>query len=165
MRIRLHRCAWLAATLLFADGGAVLFRKQVGPLLITVFGAPVPLHAGRADLSVLVQTGLDTSAVLNATVLLRLSKAGERDIEVAATRAQATNKLLYAAHPILRSAGAWSLNVRVAVNGNAFDTLGEIMVLPPETSLTSYWPYFAMVPAGMLLFLANQWLKSRRRRR
>jgi hypothetical protein len=164
LRIRFHRWVWLASTLMFADGGAVQFRKPAGPLSITVFSAPVPLRVGSADLSVLVQTNADANAVLNAAVLLQLSKSGEQPINVPATRAQATNKLLYAAHPVLSSAGAWHLNVQVTWNGDTLNAPGEITVLPRETSLSSFWPYFALVPAGVLLFLANQWLKRRRQR-
>lgn len=164
MKIRLLPCAWLTAALLFADGGAVQIRKQAGPLLITVFGDPVPLRVGSADLSVLVQTALESSAVLDATVVLHLSKPGEPDVDVSATRAQAANKLLYAAHPVLPSAGAWHLDVQVRSNGSAVDAAGEILVLPRSTSLNASWPYFALVPAGVLLFLVNQWLKNRRRR-
>lgn len=162
------RCVPLAATLLLvrvllADGGAVQFRTSAGPLSITVFSAPVPLRVGGADLSMLVQTSADRSAVLNAAVELQLSKPGEQPINLPATRAQATNKLLYAAHPMLPSAGAWHLKVQVNWNGSRFEAAGEITVLPRETPLSSFWPYFAVVPAGVLLFLANQWLKRRRR--
>ena len=87
------------------------FRQQVGPLIVTVFSAPVPLRVGSADLSVLVQTVRDASPVLNAEVALQLSSPGSPAIHVPATRAQATNKLLYAAHPVLPSAGQWRLTV------------------------------------------------------
>ncbi len=163
MIARLHICICLLAPLLFADGGAVQFRKQAGPLSITVFSAPAPLRAGSADLSVLVQTAADSEAVLDATVTLRLSKPGEPSIDIPATRAQATNKLLYAAQPLLPSAGRWQIDVQVSWNGNTFEAPGEITVLPQASPLNSFWPYFALAPVAVLLFLANQWLKQRRR--
>ena len=58
--------AFVAMNLLLADGGAVQFRRQTGPVIITLFSAPVPLRAGPADLSVLVQNARDGSPILNA---------------------------------------------------------------------------------------------------
>ncbi len=47
--------AVLAATLVFADGGTMLFRKRADPFLVTAFSEPVPVRVGAADLSVMVQ--------------------------------------------------------------------------------------------------------------
>ena len=163
MRIRIAGAGLCLAALLFADGGAVEFRKQVGSLLITVFGAPSPLRAGVADLSVLVQDARDTSAVLDAEVGLTLSRAGDKEISLSATRAQATNKLLYAAYPFLPSAGEWRLNVQVKSQGRSVSVDGVIAVMPQQTSVMTYWLYIAFAPIGILLFLANQLLKSRSR--
>jgi hypothetical protein len=163
MRIRVTVFGLFLAALLFADGGAVEFRKQAGSLLITVFGAPVPLRAGVADLSVLVQNVRDTSAVLDAEVDLTLSRAGEMEISLPATRAQATNKLLYAAYPVLPSAGEWRLNVQVKSLGRLVAVDGAIVVTPRQTSVIAYWPYIAFVPIAIVLFLVNQYLKSRSR--
>ena len=55
----------------------------------------------------------NTSPVLDAEVVITLSRAGGKEIRLPATRAQATNKLLYAAHPVLPSAGEWRLNVQL----------------------------------------------------
>lgn len=161
MRIRAYCCAFLAANLLLADGGVVQFRRQSGSLSITLFGAPAPLRAGVADFSVLVETIADTSAALDASVELRLSKPGEQPIALPATRAQAANKLLYAAQPRIPSAGVWQADVQVTRNGMTFDASGEVHVLPQESPMEVVWPYLALVPVGVLFFLVNQWLKSR----
>ena len=164
MRIRLHPCVWLIASLLLADGGAVQFRNRAGPFLVTVFTVPTPLRAGPADFTVLIQNAMDASPVLNATVSLRLSRQGEPDLMMEATRAQATNKLLYAAHPTLPSAGAWRLNLTVKSDGNTFDAAGDITVYPREAVLRTYWPYLSLAPVAVLLFAINQWLKTNPRR-
>lgn len=133
--------------------------------MVTLFSAPVPLRAGNADLSVLVETAADASAVLDASVELQISKPGEQRIVVAATRTQATNKLLYAARPLLPSSGVWNVDVQVMHNGMAFAAAGSVTVVPPASPVGDFWPYFALVPAGVLLAVANQWLKKRQRRR
>jgi hypothetical protein len=161
LKIRAYLCTFLAASLLLADGGALQFRRQTGPLSIALFSAPVPLRVGAADLSVLVETAADSTAVLDASVELQLSKPGEQPIVVAATRTQATNKLLYAARPLLPSAGVWNVTLQVTRSGSTFAVPGSITVLPPASPVGAFWPYFALVPAGLLLFLANQWLKKR----
>jgi hypothetical protein len=161
--LRLVACLFLAAFSLCGDGGAVQFRKHAGGLVITVFSAPVPLRAGRTDLSVMVQ-GFETETPLaGARVLLILSKAGEPDIRVEAFQAQSANKLLYSARPILPSAGEWLLDVRVESNSGAVTASATLPVLPPQSAIWTWWPYFAAIPAGVSLFCLNQWLKWKQR--
>jgi hypothetical protein len=165
MTIRITLAGLFLAALLFADGGAIEFRKQAGSLLITVFGAPAPLRAGVADISVLVQDTHTTSAVLDAEVGLTLSRQGEKEISLPATRGQATNKLLYAAYPVLPSAGEWRLTVQVKSQSSSVAVDGAIAILPRQPSAIAYWPYIAFVPIGIVLFVVNQTLKSRSRYR
>ncbi len=159
MRIRVVAGMFLAG-LLLADGGAVQFRRQSGPLLITVFAAPSPLRAGIADLSVMVEEARNRQTVLDAEVGLRISRPGETDIVLPATRAQAVNKLLYAAYPALPSAGDWRLTVQVNLRGQPIEAEGMITVLPRQPAARKYWLYLALVPLGVVLFVINQWLKS-----
>lgn len=161
MRTRLVLTCLFVTLRLCGDGGTVQFRKQAGPLLITVFSAPTPLRAGVADFTVLVQNSHDTGVVLDAEVVLTLSKVDASDISVPATHAQATNKLLYAAHPVLPAAGDWRLIVSVKSQGTAVSVDGVITVMPTQPSIMAYWLYIAMAPAGILFFVVNQWLKSR----
>lgn len=153
----------IASGLLIADGGIVQFQSQAGPFFVTMFSAPVPLRVGVADLSVMVQSVNDRNSVLDCEVTLQLSKAGEHDIRVAATRAQATNKLLYAAHPVLQQAGKWSVRVAIEARGDTVRVNGEIEVLPQLPPLIVYWPYFALLPVAVAFFALNQWLKRTRK--
>ena len=159
---RLFAGLLLITGFLFADGGTVQLRKQVGSLMITVFSTPVPLRVGIADLSTMIQKAGDQTAVLDGTVMLHLAKSGEREILVAATPAQATNKLLYGARVTLPSSGDWRLHVYVTVRGEAAEVSGQIDVLPEQPPLVAYWEYFMVVPVGVTLFAMNQHLKSRR---
>jgi YtkA-like len=153
----------LGGTSLLADGGTLQFRKQAGPFIVTVFTSPVPLRAGVADISVMVQDGQDNSPVLDANVSIKLSKADEQTIAEKATTSQATNKLLYASAVELPTPGRWRLGVRVARGGTGGEAAGEIAVLPEEAPVITYWLYFAVIPLGVMLFGLNQWLKKRRR--
>jgi hypothetical protein len=154
---------FVAIALVVADGGIVQFQKQAGGFFVTVFSAPVPLRVGVADLSVRVQRGDDRSDVLDCDVMLQLSKPGANNIRVAGTRAQATNKLLYSAHPALQQAGKWNLTVEIKVRGDKVHVNGYIPVLPELSPSIAYWPYFAVVPLAVALFAVNQWLKAARK--
>ena len=162
-RIGLVTGLCLAVQVLFADGGTVQFQKQGGPFFVTVFSTPVPLRVGASDLSVMVQTAEDRSEVLDCDVTLHLAKAGERDIEARATRAQATNKLLYAAPIVFPSAGSWHLIVEIKKGRATVRVNGEVAVLPELPPLVAHWPYFAVLPGAVVLFGLNQWLKVRRK--
>ena len=151
-----------SASLVLSDGGTVQFQKQVGPFLVTLFSSPAPLRVGVADLSVLVQRAEDRTDVLDCRVTLRLAKPGEQGIRVDATRAQATNKLLYAASAVLPEPGKWSAEVEISANGRTFQAPGELDVSPPQPRVITYWPYFVLPAVAVLLFVLNQWLKARR---
>lgn len=131
-----------------ADGGAILLRKQAGPLLITVFGTP---RVGSSDFSVLVQRANDP--VLDADVELRVA-------DVAAHARHGVNRLMYTANIELEHAGNTPIAVRV---GNV-EVTGEIQVEPEAPPLVAYWAYLGVVPLAILLFALNQWLKSKRHR-
>ncbi|MBV9763040.1 MAG: hypothetical protein JO340_20935 [Acidobacteriaceae bacterium] len=147
-----------AAVLAFADGGAVLFRQQSGPFLVTVFGSP---QVGSTDFSVLVQNASDRSPMLDAEVSIAVAHQ-----LAAATHAQATNKLLYATSIRFFRPGEYSLQVRVAQmeKGGAYID-HDIVVSPTPAPWLAYWPCFALVPVAILLFALNQWLKSKRTQR
>lgn len=88
---------------------------------------------------------------------------GARIIRREATRAQATNKLLYAASVPLEKAGKWNADVAIAARGQSFYAQGEINVLSSEPRMIAYWPYFAALPVAVGLFFLNQRLKRTRR--
>jgi hypothetical protein len=162
-RLRILGGLCLATRFLLADGGIVQFQKQAGPFLITVFSAPVPLRIGVADLSVMVQNSDDRSTVLDCNVVLQLSHPAGRDIRIAATRAQSSNKLLYTAHPALQRPGKWHVIVDIKSTSGTVHIAGDMLVAPPEPPLIAHWPYFAVLPVAVALFALNQWLKAKRR--
>jgi hypothetical protein len=145
------------------DGGAVQFRRRSGPFVITLFSSPVPLRTGAADLSVLVESVDGNQPVLDATVGLDLSQPGTH-LTLEATHAQATNKLLYAALPEIPRPGNWAVTVSVKRADLKAATTGNVTVLPGSPALVAYWPYFAIVPCLIALFVVNQILKSKTRR-
>jgi hypothetical protein len=144
------------AALAFADASAVLLRQQSGGFLITVFGTP---QVGANDFSVLIQNASDHSPVLDAGVDVFVARNMIR-----ATHQQATNKLLYAATIHIHRAGRYSMQVHVSRNDEAGSINGDILVAPAPAPWAAYWPYFALVPAAILLFVLNQYLKNARRR-
>lgn len=111
----------------------------------------------------MVQKTDDRTDVLNCGVVLQLSKSGEPGIQAIATRAQATNKLLYAAPIVFLSAGSWHLTVDIEARGNTVRAIGDVTVLPRLPPLIAYWSYLALFPVAVALFALNQWLKARRR--
>lgn len=141
----------------------LVLHGRAGQLNISVFATPSPLRAGMADLSVLLQDAADGGVLLDGTIELRLSKAGEPGIVARPATGQATNKLLYAATVEIPEAGEYALTAICRERGQEGAIRGTLTVLPPEPAILSYWPYFAIVPLAILLFLLNQRLKSRRR--
>lgn len=154
-----------AAGLLLGDGGTLVLRKQAGPLTISIFSSPEPLRVGSADLSVMVQKSQDNSAVLDANVRMHLRQSradGIAEVVAPARHNDASNKLLYAAHVNLPSAGKWQLAATVESPNGSAEVASTINVQSRRSPLVAYWPYFAVVPLLVLLFAINQLLKSRR---
>lgn len=155
----------LLTPLLLADGGTLQLQKQSQGFLITLFSSPVPLRAGTGDLSVMVQDANDHTPILDAHVLVHVSRLenGEiHEIAIPATHAKATNKMLYAANVPFASAGDWTASVDVAANGKTGSVSGSLHVLPKQPPILAYWPYFVAIPVIIFLFAVNQWLRRKR---
>jgi hypothetical protein len=148
--------------LLYADGGALRLRVRDGNMIVGVFTSPVPLRVGAGDISILMQNAADQNPILDGAVTLRLSLPGHPDIAVSATHEQATNKLLYAATVDLPATGEWALRVNCKARQEVGTVMTTLAVLPKPPPFATYWPYFALVPLGLALFILNQWLKARR---
>ena len=140
-----------APTAARADGGAVRTRQSAGPLVITVFTTPTPLTAGPADVSVMVQDRASLAPVLDARVRLLLAPEAQgkasgptRTTSAVATRADATNKLLYAARVPLPGPGQWRLQVSVEHGGQAEEVACVLLVGPPPPPLLAFWPWLAL---------------------
>jgi YtkA-like len=151
--------------LLWADGGTLVVRREAGPFTVSIFTTPEPLRVGPGDVSVLLERTSDKKPVLDAKVDVRLTHSGAEGISnifAPATHANATNKLLYAAHVNLAADGPWKLTAAIDSRSGTAEVAAAINVLPRPSPLVSYWPYFAVIPAIVLVFSLNQWLKSKR---
>ncbi len=145
-----------------ADGGIVQMQQTSGPFLITVFTAPAPLRAGPAEISLMIQDSNNQQPVLNAEVILILSREeGMENIKVEARRAQAKNKLLYTALLNLPEAGRWKFEATVVSISEEARISGVMTVAPPRAFLLTYWWSLALPPICIGLFAINQWLKRR----
>jgi hypothetical protein len=151
--------AWVYPAL--SDGGVVQMQRSSGRYVITVFTAPVPLRAGPADISILIQDRNSHHPVLDAEVTMSLYKEGREAIRAEARREQATNKLLYAALVSLPEAGRWKIEVTVVRNSEETRLSGPMMVAPPLPFLLAYWWMLALPPVAIGLFVINQWLKRK----
>jgi len=151
----------LAAAAAFGDGGLVRVSERSGPFVVTVFTAPTPLRVGGADVSVLVQTADDRSAVLDAEVEI-VARASGVELRAPATRGAATNKLLYAAIITFPTPGAWALAAHVR-RGESVAVSCEVSVEPPQAAVIAYWPYFAAPALIVAVFALHQWLAARTR--
>jgi len=140
-----------------ADGGVVRLSEARGDLLVTVFTAPAPLRAGPVDVSVMVQESAGRRPVLDASVSIVLrSKVDHAVIHAAATRAQATNKLLYAAIVDLPVAGDWNLEVTVERGATLARVATGLSADTAVPRLRSLWPYLAFPPVVIALFVLHQ---------
>lgn len=143
-----------------ADGGAIVAHEETGDLVVTVFAAPVPLRAGLVDISVLVQSARDESAVLDAEVAVALSSGGGVVDRARADHAGATNQLFYAAQLEIPAPGAWRLDVAVEHEG-AEVLLETILEAAPGLAPASrFWPWLALPLLVVGVFLLHQWLSE-----
>jgi hypothetical protein len=162
-KLLLPAAIFLAHASALADGGAVQFRKEAGPFMITVFTAPAPLSAGPVDISLLLQNRNGLEPVLDAGVSLILrSEASGAEIEAGPTRERAQNKLLYAAPVALAESGKWQINVSILRNGERTEATGTINVAPAAEERTSYWGYIAFPPLTIVLFVIRERLLLRK---
>jgi hypothetical protein len=148
-----------------ADGGLVRISQEVGPFVVTVFTAPTPLRAGTVDISAMVQWRENREPVLDAALTLALQPrdSDAPPLHVAATREQATNKLLYAALVDVPAAGPWALVVTVTHPDVPPVQVGATLdVHPPRPAIIAFWPYLLFPPLAILLFVLHQGLRARR---
>jgi len=163
------------ADVAFADGGTVLWRKDAGALVITVFATPAPLTAGPVDISLLLQDRGGLDPVLDASVSMRLrpgslknasnndsSDDSNGEIQVRATRKQAQNKLLYAAAVTLPKSGKWQLAVTILRKGERTEAVETIDVATAPKMAATYWSYVAFPPVMIVLFVVRERLIRRR---
>lgn len=165
----------------FADGGVVIGEKEAGGLRVTVFAQPMPLRAGPADFSVLVQETATRQPVMDAGVRLSLKKTSAPSPEkawsppycqvpgtdgtVPLRHELAQNKMLYAAMVSIAEAGRWELAITVASGDRRVVATLPLDVAAPRKPLSTWWPTIAMLPAAIGLYAWRAALVRSRRRR
>ena len=148
----------------FADGGAVVFSGESGPVRATVFVEPVPPRVGQFDLSLLLQdrASLEPIAAYGA-ILTLTSEAVEGDlveqIETVMDRDSATNALLQSALIETERAGRWQVTLVVdQVNGSApeYSFSFPLEVAPRRARFWDVAIWIALPLIPLLLFLAGR---------
>jgi hypothetical protein len=146
-----------------ADGGLVRASAEQSGLVVTLFTTPTPLRVGGADVSVLVQDATTRATLLDAQITVRVAAQHEDALPAAVrlTHAAATNKLLQAGTISLPVAGSYRL-VAEARRGHARAVVAtEVTVAPALPPLLALWPYLALPPVVVGIFLVHQWLRRR----
>jgi hypothetical protein len=136
---------WTLAT--YADGGAVLFRQDAGAFIVTLFATSLPLHAGPADLSVMVQDRATGDVLLDPQVDLTF---GDETVRLQ------PNRLMQSATVTFAHAGAWKLNLRVHRGSETAELSTECTVEPDHSRARIVWFYVLLPVAIILLFLVYQ---------
>ena len=158
----------LAATSGHADGGAILARRAINGLEVTIFASPVPPRAGPVDVSVLVQR--DESAILDAEVKVAWQTLSSsppdwlppcctmnRNAEwMPALRAHSNNKLLYSAVIPLKSSGPSELMISVTDGAREALLSCQIEVRPPLAPALAFWPWLLFPPTAVACFALHQ---------
>lgn len=170
----------LSSGVAHGDGGVVRFRAVEGPFIVTIFTASELLQDSPVDVSVMVQERDSNDAILDATVKLTFTPPGvsmaepveqvcgvtgtpgarpdSEQFTVAATREQASNKLLYAAPVKFGVTGDWQSQVSIKREGGAVKFACRLPVSPPPRKLMELFPYLVLPPLMVALFVLNQWL-------
>ncbi|MEO8350143.1 MAG: hypothetical protein ABI680_00340 [Chthoniobacteraceae bacterium] len=169
-----------------ADGGVVRIRETTGHFIVTVFTPPLIAVSVPADVTVLVQDGATGEAILDASVDLRFTPPPGARLAVdpslcgplnntvvlgigdtlgsspaiRATRAHATNKLLYGASVLLPATGDWRVQATV-YRGTATSVGCTLPVAAAPRRIGGLWPYLAFPPVAIGLFALNQRLRRR----
>lgn len=146
-----------------ADGGLVRASNAQSGLVVTLFTAPTPLRTGDADVSVLVQDAATRETVLDAQVRVRITPGHEDAMPqvVPLSHAAATNKLLQAATVALPIPGPYRIVAEVRRGLARAVVVADLTVEPPLPPLLALWPYLALPPAVVGIFLVQQWLRHR----
>lgn len=140
---------------LMADGGSVILQLKTASNSVTLFASPAAPSEGVSDFSVLVQDRQTSKAVLDADVDLTVCGSPFR-----ATRANARNKLLYAASVDL-SRGSCEISVTLTLKGHRDSMSGAINVAKGVDRTDGWFQYVIPAPLGVLVFALHQHLRNR----
>jgi len=165
--------AFLFPAFLFADGGAILSRRTINGLDITVFAAPAPLRAGPVDVSVLVRENsrplLDAEveiawvagAAASGAWMPPCCSMKDTDGRFPASRAHSQNQFLHSALVPVTTVGPSRFVIRV-VHGTREALLScEIVAAPPRPPALTYWPLLAFPPGLIAAFALHQILREK----
>jgi hypothetical protein len=163
------------------DGGVIRLRELQGPFVVTIFTAAESLQDTPVDVSVMVQGRDSSDAILDAKVILVFTPPAASIAEpieqicgvsemadlgthseqftVAATRRQASNKLLYAAPVKFGAAGNWQLRAFIRREGDAVEIACSLPVSSPPRKLMALFPCLILPPLMVALFALNQCLR------
>ena len=153
----------IGATAARADGGAMLLHQDAGAFTITLFGTPQPLHAGDADLSVMVQDRRNGEVLLDPVIDLTIvPQAASATLQkVRLSKGQATNRLLQASTVHFSAAGKWRLTLAVRRGNETAQLVTECTVEPDHSRVTLVWFYVLLPVAIIVLFVIHQVLQLR----
>ena len=147
-----------------ADSSAVILHQRADPFEITLLGESTHLTTAQTNVSVRVQRASDHSDVPDAKVTLRFTRDQDgkiTEVMAPATHGKATNKMLYGAVVTVPSEGYWTFSADIDAQGAHVETAAKLPVGPPEAPMSQKWPLIAIVPALLLAFMLNRWLKRR----
>ena len=159
----------VSSPVLHADGGVTLGQMDREGLRLTVFAAPVPVRAGLVDVSFLVQEIPSNLPVGDAEISCSVRKLSPPSPDpvrlptwcstfppgtrIPATPGHSGNRLLRGAFVPVPEPGRWELTVQVARDGNEFSTTFPFDVRPPRPPLSTWWPFIALVPCAIILYI------------
>jgi hypothetical protein len=147
----------------FADGGAILLRKETKEFVITVFSSHAPVSVGLEDISILIQSRNGLEPVLDADVSV-VAEHSSTAIE-ARLLLSSSNKVLYAAPVPFSEPGPWDLILTIQRQGERTAITARVDVAPAQDWAASYWGYVAFPPLTVVFFLLRERLIRRKRRR
>ncbi len=144
-----------------ADGGTLRLTETKNGYQISIFTAPNPVRVGPVDVSVFVQEATTGEVLTNANVEVIWRKAGIWNLQAAATREAATNKLLRAVQLEIPEAGRWTVFVQVEGEHGTAQVECELDVAEPLPRWRALWPWFAWPALPILLFCFQKALPKR----
>jgi hypothetical protein len=179
----------LAPSIASADGGVVRFIGGQGAFVLTIFTPAEVLCNVPAEVAVMVQNRETGEVVMDAEVDLRvvaptgaimrpnnplcgpsdnplspgLMDSSAQSPYFRATRSKAANRLFYGTSVVLPVAGDWQIQATVRQGGGTACVTCALPVGMPPRRLAGLWPYLALPPLAIALFVMNQSLRGRLR--
>ena len=131
-------------------------------------------------MSVLVQDAISQQPILDAKIRLSLKKvdppSGNKaslccqllsvSKDIAPTRTQAHNKMLYTSLLSIPEPGKWELSGEMTHSEKTISFVIPLDIAPPQKPIEAWWPFWAMAPTSIGIYAWRPALvQSRRRQR